>query len=384
MIKMAKDLKQFIEEKSVVLKSYEENYKATKNIRDFELKIDKVILQEKIDSLANNTTLAISKEKIEEIVYAIISGKHIILYGPPGTGKTTIAKEIANIFNCEFNLVTATADWSTYHTVGGLKLVSKAGQEVLEPVNGHIVESIIKCCNYIGIKTVEGASQYSGNWLVIDELNRANMDSAFGQVFTALDPDNSYIKLDFQNEELKKELYVPRRFRIIGTINNYDKDFLFHISYALMRRFSYIYIGVPQTREEKKNELNAIKNKIIEEVNRKLNLDLTINDLEAKYNEVIKDLSEIIYTIRMPEGDKLSRDIGFAQFKDTLKYVVLSNEVLPNDPKRLLDMSLASNIIPQLEGLPRPKIQDFQTNLISKFSYLSDYTNNALEQLTRR
>ncbi|MFW6015974.1 MAG: AAA family ATPase [bacterium] len=381
------DFVEFISKSKTALSNYDECYVASKYIKSKEIIID----HDKLEKFKKNINddegkLYLTEDKLLEIISAILSGKHIILYGPPGTGKTTIAQQISDLFNCDYDLVTATSDWSTYHTVGGLKITSKDGVENFEPINGHITNAIIKCCNEIGQEMIDKANEYSGYWLIIDELNRADMDKAFGQVFTALDPDNSLIKLDFHESQYKKELFVPRRFRIIGTINNYDKDFLYHISYALMRRFAYIYIGIPENEVERKRELNNIKNKVVEEVERKLQLSYSVNDLDEEFKDIIEDLKKIVYMIRPKENkaqDELSREIGFAQFKDTLKYVVVSykslseQSILNVNKKDLLDISLASNIIPQLEGLNKTQLDNFRNKLLEEYTYL-DKTNRTL------
>lgn len=389
-----KNFKKFINEENIIFKSYNKYFFATKNIKDIEFDMEKLKINKKIEKITNIEEIFVTKDKLIEIVSAILSGKHIILYGPPGTGKTTIAQKLADIFTCSFELVTATSDWSTYNTVGGLKITSKDGNENFEPVNGCLIDAILKCCNCIG-NEVNKLESKVGHWLIIDELNRADMDKAFGQVFTALDPDNSHIKLDFHQSDLKKDIYIPKRFRIIGTMNNYDKDFLFHVSYALIRRFSYIYIGIPETEDEKKKEISSIKAQIVKEVRRKLNKNFTKEKLEDGYTKIIDYLIDIISMIRPGENKdhgKLSREIGFAQFKDTLKFVVLAYECLfddqaDNDELKLkesfLDMSIAANIIPQLDGLNKTKLNNFSEDL-NKYKFLSktqkaidEYTNNS-------
>ena len=60
------------------------------------------------------------------VVAALNSRKHVILTGPPGTAKTTLAQVVAeaarNAGCCDgFLFTTATADWTTYETIGGLR-----------------------------------------------------------------------------------------------------------------------------------------------------------------------------------------------------------------------------------------------------------------------
>src|SRR5207244_11777650 len=63
-------------------------------------------------------------------------------------------------------LTTATSDWTTYDTIGGL---TQAAYGALQFSEGHFLTAI-----------------RNHQWLVIDELNRSNFDRAFGQLFTVL------------------------------------------------------------------------------------------------------------------------------------------------------------------------------------------------------
>ncbi|KKL76572.1 hypothetical protein LCGC14_2043560, partial [marine sediment metagenome] len=120
-----------------------------------------------------------NKDKLKKrITTALDQGKHLILIGPPGTGKSKLAKVICERLQGEDKYIfsTATSDWSTFETIGGYRL-SKENQLDFEP--GIFLQCFITKDN-----------PENNKWLIIDEINRADIDKAFGSLFSSLTGDN--------------------------------------------------------------------------------------------------------------------------------------------------------------------------------------------------
>jgi hypothetical protein len=203
---------------------------------------------------------------------------------------------------------------------------------------------------------------------VLDEINRANMDAAFGQVFTALDASHPLVSLPFFDAP-RRQLSVPGRFRIIGTMNTYDKNFLFRMSYALTRRFAMIPVDVPDNadQEGRDDEVEKLWEDLRTALKVKAERELSIVDLKAKYEKTLMEpLYGVLVTsiranpVTTPHG--LGRGIGFAQVAAALRHAVMSVElgvVSSSDTSAALDWATRGDIVPQLEGLPGTQLAAF-------------------------
>lgn len=210
--------------------------------------------------------------RIERMVKAALaSAKGVVFVGPPGTGKTELmvdaakraqrSPEVFNLSHSPNDALVATAEegWTVRDLVGGETIIDGD----LRFQEGRVLQAIA-----------------ANRWLLLDEINRADMDKIFGGLLTWLAgqpvslgrdsprPDANEIILAWSDAHAESRVekvgatsltpgqvrYVAGRdWRLVGSYNAVDAQRVFRFGQALGRRF--LRVPIPPIPEATFREL---------------------------------------------------------------------------------------------------------------------------------
>jgi hypothetical protein len=389
-------------------------------IRDDALRwLDADTLEEGIREIQR--ALLIDRSTILRIYRALVAGQHVILSGPPGTGKTHLAGLLPRILwrdtedtmllsmptdpqrpptdppdeqrlrrqGYAVEVVTATEDWGIRDVIGGIApRLERTGQGrnlVYTIRHGCLTRAVLH--NYTGydgetvpaVETLrrreladDSGQRYRGRWLVIDEFTRAPVDAAFGSLLTTLGGQRSPLMVPTDAGDVAVPL--PRDFRIIGTLNSFDRHFLNQISEAMKRRFVFIDI-LPPGREQAAAEQGMAIYRAMDDLAQNGMLDVTIDAAQGRavwedflsVERTEDENSAIVYRVEIDDADlqvalrdlwrifsaiRIYRQLGTAQAQAVASALCTGSSV-GMGWAAALDAALADTLADQLQVLNR-------------------------------
>lgn len=188
-----------------------------------------------------------------------------IVFGAPGTGKSfklkTDCDDVVEKYNGEYERVTFHPDYSYAQFVGTYKpVMDEAGNQIMyKYVPGpfmRILAAALRSALSFEVKPFV---------LIVEEINRAKVAAAFGDVFQLLDRDEKGISeyeinasediRKFLAEEIGgssedyKKIRIPNNMYIWATMNSADQG-VFPMDTAFKRRWNFEYLGINKNEEK--------------------------------------------------------------------------------------------------------------------------------------
>jgi hypothetical protein len=326
----------------------------------------------------------------------------LIMYGAPGTGKThKMQKDYISKYLEVNRFVTAFHQSFSYEEfVEGLKpVLNKEGNDVKYMIEKGVFyracdraaelagyTSLLDCLDDSSInrtaKFSKAIAEGKTVLLCIDEVNRGNVASIFGDLISLIEPSKRLGAGELEMTAIlpysKQDFGVPANLVIVGTMNTADRSIQL-LDSALRRRFKFEEL-LPNYDVIKSEKAQIILKGINDRIRCLLNknyqighsyLMFAVNDcdiLSALYNKIIplieeyfhNDMSKVCFII----GDKVSSEINFYLNDDMAMKAhssYMSNEIDEEDKKFY---TLNTNIKNAIDELDETECGKYLGNLL--------------------
>jgi len=187
------------------------------------------------DALADE--LLMPRDWLQEVRDLLWDDKQIVLYGPPGTGKTYLAQELAKYFVGRDNPQRVTL--VQFHPSYAYEDFFEGFRPREDPKTGDVAFRLTAgpLRDLAELADREG-NRHIPHFLIIDELNRANLAKVFGELYFLLEYRERRIRLTYSDDDFG----LPPNLFIIGTMNTADRSIAL-VDAAMRRRFAFVELS---------------------------------------------------------------------------------------------------------------------------------------------
>ncbi|MFG2846802.1 DUF4357 domain-containing protein [Kitasatospora sp. NPDC048296] len=175
---------------------------------------------------------------LQEVRDLLWDERQLVLYGPPGTGKTYLALKLAEFLGGgpeQVKLVQFHPSYAYEDFFEGFR--PKEDPETRE-VAFRLTAGPLR--ELADLASREG-NRHVPHFLIIDEINRANLAKVFGELYFLLEYRNKSVRLTYSGDDFA----LPPNLFIIGTMNTADRSIAL-VDAAMRRRFAFVELS-PRT-----------------------------------------------------------------------------------------------------------------------------------------
>lgn len=189
------------------------------------------------DALADE--LLLPRQWLQEVRDLLWDDKQIVLYGPPGTGKTYLAQHLAEFFSGRDGLDPQRIKLVQFHPSYSYEDFFEGFRPREDATTGNVAFRITAgpLRELAELASREG-NRHIPHFLIIDELNRANLAKVFGELYFLLEYRKRTVRLTYSGDDFG----LPPNLFIIGTMNTADRSIAL-VDAAMRRRFAFVELS---------------------------------------------------------------------------------------------------------------------------------------------
>ncbi|MFF7066659.1 DUF4357 domain-containing protein [Streptomyces pseudovenezuelae] len=175
---------------------------------------------------------------LEEMRELLIDERQLVLYGPPGTGKTYLAMKLAEYLGGgpeQVKIVQFHPSYAYEDFFEGFRPVEDPEtREVAFRLTAGPLRELADLASRDG-------NRHIPHFLIIDEINRANLAKVFGELYFLLEYRTKSVRLTYSGDDFA----LPPNLFVIGTMNTADRSIAL-VDAAMRRRFAFVELS-PRT-----------------------------------------------------------------------------------------------------------------------------------------
>ncbi|MFF4387850.1 DUF4357 domain-containing protein [Streptomyces sp. NPDC001552] len=178
-------------------------------------------------------------EWLREVRDLLWDERQLVLYGPPGTGKTYLALQLAEFFGGGPEQVKLVQFHPSYAYEDFFEGFRPQEDPETREVAFRLTAGPLR--ELADLAAREG-NRHVPHFLIIDEINRANLAKVFGELYFLLEYRNKSVRLTYSGDDFA----LPPNLFVIGTMNTADRSIAL-VDAAMRRRFAFVELS-PRTQ----------------------------------------------------------------------------------------------------------------------------------------